>query len=275
MIWKGIKLEFYRAFHNIWYVISLMATTAIALAQFFTQVLPKTQAIGSGDSIDYPYSVFNSSLMYGLGSYYDYIFYYSIILIATIPYAASYYRDMKEGYIKNVSTRMDISGYLVGKYLAVFVSAGSICVIPLIINTYLTAMVLPSLVPEIATFTFPVNTPGSFAKELFYTYPYLYTLLYLAIDFIMTGLYGCLALVISRLVNNRYIVMFFPFIVFLAFQTIISYTPLALLGPYYIMDPHQTQSIEEIPYILTSMAVLLLITVAGFKLTGGKKHDTL
>ena len=128
MIWKGIKLEFYRAFHNIWYVISLLVATAIALAQFFTQVLPKTQVIGSGDSMDYPYSVFNSSLMYGLGSYYDYIFYYSIILIATVPYAVSYYTDMKEGYIKNVSTRMDISGYLVGKYLAVFVSAGSICV---------------------------------------------------------------------------------------------------------------------------------------------------
>ena len=147
--------------------------------------------------------------------------------------------------------------------------------IPLIINTYLTAMVLPSLVPELGAGTFPVSTDGSFAKELFFSHPYIYTLLYHVIDFVMTGLYGCLALVISRLVNNRYIVMFFPFIVFLAFQTVITYTPLALLGPYYIMDPHQIQSIEEIPYILASISALLLITVIGFKLTGGKKHDSL
>lgn len=274
MIWKGIKLEFYRAFHNIWYLTALLAATAIALVQFFTQVVPKTQVIGSGDSMDYPHSVFNSSLMFGLGSYYDYIYYMSIILLATVPYATSYYMDMKEGYIKNISTRMNTTGYLVGKYLAVFVSAGSICVIPLILNTYLTAMVLPSLTPEVATANFPVGF-GNFAKELFFTVPYLYTLIYLAIDFVMAGLYGCLALVISKAVNNRYIVMFFPFMVFLILAIVMPYTPFSLLSPYYIMDPHQIQSMEEMPYILSEISALLLITVVGFKIAGGKGKDAL
>ncbi|MFG6325287.1 MAG: hypothetical protein K1W00_00400 [Lachnospiraceae bacterium] len=274
MIWKGIKLEFYRAFHNIWYVGALLAATAIALVQFFAMVMPKTVAIGSGDSIDYPHSVFNSSLMFCLGSFYDEIFYLSIILLATVPYAASYYMDVKEGYIKNISTRMDTTGYLMGKYLAVFVSAGSICAIPLILNTYLTAMVLPSLKPEIATAVFPV-IKGSFAQELFYTYPYLYTLLYIVIDFIMAGLYGCLALVISKIVNNRYIVMFFPFVVYLVFRTVITYTPLEQLSPYYIMDPQQFGTIEEAPYIISGMAALFLITAAGFKIAGGKRNDIL
>lgn len=275
MIWKGIKLEFYRAFHNIRYVAALLVATAIALAQFFTQVIPKTHVIGSGESIDYPHSVFNSNLMFGLQSFYSYIYYFSIILLATVPYAASYFTDMKDGYIKNVSTRMNTTGYLAGKYLAVFVSAGSICVIPLILNTYLTAMVLPSLTPEVATARFAVSGNGSFAKELFFTYPYLYTLLYLVIDFVMTGLFGCLALVISRIVNNRYIVMFFPFIVFLVFQTVIAYTPLALLGPFFIMDPAQDNYFEKAGYIISGIAALLLITVAGFKISGGKKRDAL
>lgn len=182
--------------------------------------------------------------------------------------------DVKEGYIKNISTRMDTTGYLMGKYLAVFVSAGSICAIPLILNTYLTAMVLPSLKPEIATAVFPV-IKGSFAQELFYTYPYLYTLLYIVIDFIMAGLYGCLALVISRIVNNRYIVMFFPFVVYLVFRTVITYTPLEQLSPYYIMDPQQFGTIEEVPYIISGMAALFLITAAGFKIAGGKRNDIL
>lgn len=275
MIWKGIKLEFYRAFHNIWYVASLLVATAIALVQFFTQVIPKTQVIGSGESIDYPHSVFNSSLMFQMGSFYSYIYYFSIILLATVPYATSYFTDMKDGYIKNVSTRMNTTGYLAGKYLAVFVSAGSICVIPLILNTYLTAMVLPSLTPEVATALFAVSNNGSFAKELFFTYPYVYTLLYLVIDFVMTGLFACLALVISRIVNNRYIVMFFPFIVFLVLQTVTFYTPLALFGPYVIMDPQQASSIEETVYIISEIAALLLITVVGFKILGGKKRDAL
>lgn len=274
MIWKGIKLEFYRAFHNIWYVGALLAATAIALVQFFTQVMPKTQVIYSGDNLNYPHSVFNSSLMFGLGSYYLEIYYTSIVLLATVPYAASYFMDVKDGYIKNIYTRMDAAGYLVGKYLAVFVSAGSICVIPLIINTYLTAMALPSLTPEFGTFTFPLAGNKCFAVELFYSYPYIYTLLYLIIDFAITGLYGCLSLVISRIVSNRYIVMFFPFVVFLVFNTVISYTPYALLSPNYIMNPAQFVC-EELTYILAGLTALFLITITGFILTGGKRHDTL
>lgn len=275
MIWKGIKLEFYRAFHNIWYVAALITATALALAQFFTQVIPRTQAISSGYNLDYPYSVFNTGLMFSLSSHYAYIYYFSIILLATVPYAASYFTDIKEGYIKNISTRMNTTGYIIGKYLAVFVSAGSICVIPLILNTYLTAMVMPSLVPQIGTAVFPVTNNRSFAQELFYSNPYIYTLLYLIIDFFITGLYGCLALVISRIVNNRYIVMFFPFVVFLVFQAVIIYTPYALLSPFYIMDLRQINSIEEITYIVSEIAVLLLITVAGFKIAGGRRRDAL
>ena len=273
MIWKGIKLEFYRAFHNVWYAGALSVSIVLALVHFFTQVMPKAQVIGTGDSMDYPYSVFNSSIMLDLGNGFEYIFYYSVILLATVPYAASYYTDIKDGYIKNISTRMNTTGYLVGKYLAVFVSAGSICVIPLIINTYLTAMVLPSLTPEIATLRFLVGGE-CFASELFHTYPYVYVLIYLVIDFVMAGLYSCLALVVSKIVNNRYVVMFFPFIVFLVFQTVIIYTPFQLLAPFNIMDPHQI-TYEKAGYILSGIAALLLITVTGFKIAGGKKHDAL
>lgn len=276
MIWKGIKLEFYRAFHNIWYVSALLAATAIALAQFFTQVIPRIQAIGSGYNMDYPLSVFNTGLMFSLsGPHYVYIYYFSIILLSTVPYATSYFTDIKNGYIKNISTRMSTTGYLIGKYLAVFVSAGSICVIPLILNTYLTAMVMPSLVPQIGTAVFPMINNKSFAQELFYSNPYICTLLYLVIDFIITGLYGCLALVISRIVNNRYIVMFFPFIVFIVFQAVIIYTPYAMLSPFLIMDLRQTNSIEEITYIVSEIAALLLITVVGFKISGGRRRDAL
>lgn len=273
MIWKGIKLEFYRAFHSIWYVGALLGATAIALAQFVTRVIPKTQVIGSGDSMDYPYSVFNSCLMLELRLGYEYVFYYSIILLAAVPYAVSYYTDIKDGYIKNICTRMDTKGYLVGKYLAVFVSAGSICVIPLIINTYLTAMVLPSLTPEVATALFPAGG-GCFATGVFHTYPYIYVIIYLAIDFVMAGLFSCLALVASKIVNNRYMVMFFPFIVFLVFQTVITFTPFSPLAPFCIMDPHQ-MTWEKAGYILSGIAALLLITVTGFKIAGGKKHDAL
>jgi hypothetical protein len=275
MIRKGIELEFYRAFHNVWYFISLTIAVILVLLQFFLRVIPYSTRMAGTINIDYPYSVFNTGIMFETGSYYSHLYYFSIILLATVPYAASYFNDMKDGYIKNIAARMDIKGYLIGKYLAVFVSAGSICVIPLIINTYLTAMVIPSLLPQLATKQFSVVTAGSFAMDLFYTHPYLYTTLYLFIDFVMAGLYGCLALVISKIVNNRYIVMFFPFLIFFVFQSVIMYTPFSLLGPYYIMDPHQSNAAEEAGTVVAGIASLLIITVVGFKIAGGKKNDIL
>ena len=137
MIKKGIKLELYRAFHNRAYILALLIECVIAVLHFIMEVFPERNNIVSTMNIDYPLSVFNSCMIFDTGSFFCYAYYYSVILIGTLPFATSYFKDIRGGYIKNVYTRMDKRGYLIGKYLAVFLSAGSVCVLPILLNMFL------------------------------------------------------------------------------------------------------------------------------------------
>ena len=273
MIKTGIKLELYRAFHNFYYLLALLLGCAIAILHFVMQVIPKTRCIGVFQNIDYPYSVFNSCLPLDMGCFHLYLFYFAVILLGTIPFGMSYYTDLREGYIKNIYTRMEHNGYLIGKYLAVFLSAGSVCVIPLCLNIALTMAVLPSLIPQQGTAMFAL-AGSCMLSGFFYSHPFAYLGVYLIIDFTITGLFACMGLVVAKIIYNRYVVLFTPFVLFFVMQTVFMYTPIASAGPYYIMNPCQQQW-QQTPIVITEIVLLFLVSFGTFYLMGGKKHDTL
>lgn len=273
MIRTGVRLELYRAFHNLAYYIALGLGCAIAVLHFVMQVLPKTKAIGVFMNIDYPHSVFNSCLALDLGGFHQSLFFYSVVLLGTLPFGMSYFTDLRDGYIKNIYTRMDRKGYLLGKYLAVFLTAGTVCIIPLILNMALTMAVLPCLIPQVGTSVFAVAGAGMFS-ELFYSHPFLYVLVYLIIDFCMVGMFACLALSLTKVLYNRYIVLFAPFVLFFTLQTVMMYTGFNAAGPYYILNPTQP-TWENVPTVLTEMILLFLVGFFTFYLMGGKKRDAI
>ncbi len=262
MIKKGVKLELYRAFHNASFYGALALGCLISIVHFVLEVLPKTKVIGCFVNISYPESVFNSCLALGFGSSEIYMYYFAIVLIGTIPFGVSYYTDLRYGYIKNIYTRMNRTGYLLGKYLAVFLSAGSVCVIPLILNLMLTMAVLPALIPQQGTFFFAV-CGSCMMSELFYTHPFAYLFVYFMIDFIFTGLFACMALSVTRFVYNRYVVLFAPFIIFFVLQTILVYTSIPSAAPMFAMLP--TQKMWQKPEIvITEMLLLFGISFSTF-----------
>lgn len=101
----GIKIELHRAFCNQSYYFALIAGCVLSSLQFVLRVLPNIESIHVERNMDYPRSVFNHCLMLDMGGGYAYLFFYAIILLATVPFGTSYYQDMKEGYIKNVFVR--------------------------------------------------------------------------------------------------------------------------------------------------------------------------
>lgn len=271
---QGIKLELYRAFHNAGFPIAVFLGSIIAVVQFVFRVLPEMDYIvDTSINLSYPLSIFNTCLMLDLGGFYSYLYYYAVMLIAVIPFGVSYYTDLREGYIKNVYTRMDRKGYLIGKYISVFVSAGFVCVIPLILNLLLTSMVMPSLLPQVATGRFSIGGLAML-KELFYAHPWIYIGIYLLFDFIMTGLFACTALVMAKLVYNKYIVLFAPFLLFILAQTVAQFSYYNAAGPYYIMDASQTIW-ENLPTVIIEIVFLFLFTFITFYFMGGRKKDAL
>lgn len=268
----AIKLELYRAFHNKGYWAALSIPLMISLYQFIFWVLPASKSIAPMDNLDYPCSVFNHALMLELTGPSSTIYYYVVILVAAIPMGSSYYTDLREGYIKNLYVRMERKHYLSAKYLAVFISAGSIFVIPLLLNLLLTSMVMPAIIPQYGgSFAIIGNT---MLKELFYTHPWGYVIVYLIIDFVMAGLLACMALSVTKFIYNKYIVMFSPFLFCLILQIVAQLSYYNAAAPLAIIDAQQSVWMN-MPTVIIEISLLFLVSFSSYMIGGGKNRDTL
>lgn len=266
---KGIKLEVYRAFHNPGFWIALAAGCFITVVHFFHQVLPKSSNIFYGLNMHYPVTVFNSILPLDYVSFYADIYYYSVPLLIVLPFGVSYYQDIQSGYRKNICIKMNKKNYLAGKYLAVFLSAGTVCVLPLLLNLLLTTTVIPALIPQRGTALFGIFS-WSFMSHLFYTKPFLYLFFYFLLDFVMAGALAWVALEVSSIVHNRYIVLFSPFVLFFMLQAVTEYAGYGNWNPFNILCP-MAKSVVSIHTVLIEVGALLLIGVICFFIEGGRK----
>lgn len=76
------------------------------------------------------------------------LFFLILPLLAALPFADSYFHDLRGGYLYNVCLRTDKKHYFAAKYLAVFLSGGTAVTLPLLANFLLCSMFLPSMKPE-------------------------------------------------------------------------------------------------------------------------------
>ena len=131
-------------------------------------------------------------------------------LLCTLPYGASYYSDIKSGYIKQLLTRCNIKTYLVSKYFATFISGGVVITLPLIMQFMILMIFFPLHNP--ARFGSPINGETTFCIDLFFNYPILHSLLWCIIVFIVAGLLSTLALAVSRVIYNYFGIILTPFL---------------------------------------------------------------
>lgn len=132
---------------------------------------------------------------------------------------------------------------------------------------------IPALIPQPGTRQFAIVAQAMFS-DIFYSHPMVYIGIYLLIDFFIAGLFACMALAVSRLLYNRYVLYFFPFILFILLQTILGYTKWNAAGPYTIMQPVQPD-LENFGVVVIEIVVLFVVSVGGYVLGGGRKHEAL
>lgn len=270
-----MKIELERAFKGIGFQITLLIGMGISIANLILQVIPRAMNPLKYFDVNYqtlPYSVFNSWI--GGNSNYQYQLFIRIIpILVVLPYGVSYFTDMKTGIIKNFYSRTKKSNYIVAKYFAVFISGGFVIVTPLLFNLLVTSVLLPSLVA--ANGTYGINANGMWSS-IFYTYPYIYIFMYLILNFIMSGLLGCIALTISEFVNNRFVAMLFPFLLCEFTNAITRYSSISIVRG---MAPYRFFSITQLGcnYMESAIIVIILLFIVGYGLFyfRGIKDDTL
>lgn len=137
-------------------------------------------------------------------------FFLILPILAMLPFGVSYFSDRESGYLKNLYARMPRKQYLTNKFLAAFLSGGTAVVVPLVLNLICSLIFLPNLQPPtIHPYNF-IN-PTRFLYELYFSRPLLYIGLFIVLDFLLGGMFACIALAASYLSDYKIIVGIVPF----------------------------------------------------------------
>lgn len=265
------KFEFKRAITSKRLFFALMIGVGITLWHLFQNVLPmhKFLAFGASEGM-LPHSVFSKWIGGESHNLQPTLYYILFPILAALPYADTFYTDIQSGYVKQIFTRSKKTNYYFAKYLVNFIVSGTVVVIPLLINLLGSAVILPSIIPQVSSGFYGIG-PESLWSELFYTNPYLYIYFYLFIDFIFAGLLSSIALMLASYLSNKFLVIFSPFIIY-----ILVYTFTNVLGAHTI-NPNNflkmNQPVAGISLItIISFALILLISTFGLYYKG-KKDD--
>ena len=136
-----IKFEFYRAFRSGGFYVALLLGTALAIGDIvlfhnaFRDTIDTKVVMQTWIGTDYQF-VTNS------------LFYALLPILAALPYAGTYYEDIKTGYLKNILLHTSRRGYYMAKSFVVFVMAAITVMIPLLLDLMAVMTIYPLRMPE-------------------------------------------------------------------------------------------------------------------------------
>lgn len=262
-----LRHELYRAFVNKKFYMAAIAGIIIAAAIFYIdcwQFIKTQNEINMGTEMGMLFkskmdiSITPQQAWMGLGGFATVnALYYIMPLLCAFVYATSYRNDIKSGYYNNILIRSSKSGYYWSKLLAVFLSGGVICTIPLVVNLLLCMMSFP-MGPSVPGFTMFVIRKCHVFGDLFYDAPMVYILIYILFDFCFFGIINCICLSISCIEDNYFMVLIAPFMYYFALHAVNIW----LLGSWEYSPQRYSQmkflTYKVLPVMGVHIAVVLI-----------------
>jgi len=147
--------------------------------------------------------IYTNWLSVSNGSIIQTIFFILLPLLIVFPFGTSFFTDIEQGYLKNIYTRVDRHKYLVSKYFAVFVSGGSVAVVPM--ATSFVGALLYTMIYEDGIYSLDYNLSGFFVEQ-----PIIYSLVYLLLMFLFFGSLTCMSLPITYYFKSSFFISLFP-----------------------------------------------------------------
>ena len=188
--------------------------------------------------------------------------------VASLIYADSYAEDFNSGLIKNILTKVEKRQYLLVRFFVNFIIGGSAVVFPLIIN-FLANMTAFPLIHNNYYFGMDVVIMSDFLPNLFYHHPIFYIFIRVVILFFLGGTLATLSLALSTAIKNRYVVLIFPFLVFIGLDIVLS----TIGNPFSISEIYlwnAAASWEFITYLTIGIAISFTWYYAA-----GAKNETI
>ncbi len=188
------------------------------------------------------------------------LFHNLIPMFAALPFSVSYWTDQKSGYQKNIYTREKKGHYFLGKLTAVFLSGGTVVIVPVVTDFILLSTFLPASNPDSCV----VN--GCLAafcnwQTIFYQEPFLYVLIYLIIYFVGGGILALVALATSKWIKKSLIAFLSPFFLCIVIQILLQEYP--GFAPYSFLNMSQPQRFE-IWQMVVSLCLIGCFSIGAF-----------
>jgi hypothetical protein len=273
-----LKFELRRAFVNRLFVLALSIGCLIVLSHFIWAIPQAAQASEMFDALiakgGYPESLFNHWIGYQGYVLQATLYFFVLPLLVCIPFADSLFIDRRDGYARSIVTRVPQRYYYVAKAFSVFLTAATVAVVPLILDLLLTALLYPAVVPTPTAGTFPLFE-FSMWSDVYYSAPYLYTVCYLVLIALFSGLIATIALMFSYLVANRFLVLLAPFILCVFTDFLLNsfggwwyqFSPISFLRP-------DQPGASSFPIVVVEFIVLALL-VGAFLAMRIKRDETI
>ncbi len=248
-----LKNEWRRIFRGMNFKAALFFGCGIAVWHFWQNVW--CMEMGEWEL---PQNVYVSWM--GASSYRMQSYWYFLIfpLLAVIPFAGTFYDDLKSGYMKNVMLRCSRKTYFMGKGMAVFLSGGMCVTIPLVLNFILTAMFRPLTLPDPYVAIGPLT--AELGSELYYIHPMVYTIIYLMFDFFVGGMLALSVSIFCYRANYKFIALLIPYVIFYFLYCLGGILNTSVYSPNYFLIPGMgIEKVDSLILILASSIIVLAI----------------
>lgn len=283
-----LKIELGKAFINKFFLFTIITGIVFALMSAFYSVGIYYSDFGFLDQVriaeemgHVKYKIVESATLFnswigGESNSLGYTLFFTLFpLLAVLPYGYSFSEELREGYLKIYVPLCGRKKYFVSKIAASFLSGGTAIVIPLIFSLLVTALFIPAIKPNVVyDLYFPIMHGGLFS-EIVYTYPLLFTAIYLCIDFIFAGLFANMSISVVMLFKGRFAPLILPFI-FLLFcdmlRNLLLYISYVEISPLLILHAMPVLNTVKAPIMLGWFLIFFLLTVP-FIIYKGSKYE--
>lgn len=176
--------------------------------------------LGAADGLESPslWSCYTCWISVRYDTLYATMFYYLLPLLAVMPFAWSLVSERASGYISQIYVRTNRMSYFKAKVCAVFTSASSVAFLPQLINLLIMAAFFPAVTPDAFDSLYIGIFEDNLWAELFYSFPALYSALYLLLSSCLCGLWSVLVMSLGYITKNRIIVLVAPYLFLISLQ---------------------------------------------------------
>lgn len=172
-------------------------------------------------------------------------FYFVWPIMAAMPYGWSYYEERKNGVYNQIVSRCGKNAYFTAKFIAVFVSGSLATATPVLLNLLVNATICPAITPMVQSSLVAIFDGNAFS-ELYYSHPWVHSILWCLIDGCWGGVAACLCFLLGAKPRFQILVTLFPFVLLVMVEWLcdsivkmvgltVTFSPMSLAaaaGPY-------------------------------------------